>query len=59
MGTSGMETVKLLMEDTALPYFVGIVCVVGKGEHGRSDSLTGLPLAANKELGNVFVYACC
>lgn len=54
-----METVELLMEDTALPYFVGIVCVVGKGEYGRSDSLTGLPLAANKELGNVFVYACC
>ena len=57
--TSGMEMVELLTEDTVLPYFVGIVCVMGKGEYGRSDSLTGPTLAANKELGNEFVYACC
>ena len=57
-GTSGMEMVEPPMEDTVLPYFDGIDCVMGNGEYGRSDSLTGWTLAANKALGNEFVCAC-
>lgn len=48
-----------LMEDTVLPYFVGIDCVIEKGEYGSSDSLAGWAFAANRVLGNEFVYACC
>lgn len=50
--------VEPLIEDTALPYFVGIDCVIGKGEYGRSDSLAGGTVDANKLLGNELVYAC-
>lgn len=48
-----------LMEDTVLPYFVGIDCVIEKGEYGSSDSLAGWAFAANRVLGNEFVYPCC
>lgn len=54
---SGMEMVEPLIEDTVLLYFVGIDCVIGNGEYGRSDSLTGRTVDANKLLGNAFVYA--
>lgn len=57
--TSAMEMVEPLIEETVLPYLVGIDCVTGKGEYGMSDSLPGLTFAANRVLGNEFVYACC
>lgn len=48
------------MEDTEVPYFVGIDCCTGKGEYGISDSLTRLAFAAaNIALGKESVYACC
>lgn len=51
--------VEPLIEDTALLYFVDIDCVIGKGEYGRSASLAGGTVDANKLLGNELVYACC
>ena len=57
-GTSGMEMVGPLIEEATLLYFVGIDCVTGKAEYGRS-SLAFWTVEANKALGNEFVYACC
>lgn len=53
-----MDMVEPLMEEPTLLYFVGIDCVTGKGEYGRS-SLAVRTVEANKVLGNEFVYACC
>lgn len=39
--TSATEIEEPPMEDTVLPYLVGIDCDIGKGEYGNSDSLTG------------------
>lgn len=54
--TSAAEIDELLMEDTPLPYVVAIDCVIGKGEYGSSDSLTGwASFATNTVLGVAFV----
>jgi hypothetical protein len=53
-----MEMVGPLIEEATLLYFVGIDCVTGKAEYGRS-SLAFWTVEANKALGNEFVYACC
>lgn len=39
--TSATEIDEPPMEDTVLPYLLGIDCDIGKGEYGSSDSLTG------------------
>lgn len=56
--TSGMEIVEPPIEETELPYFVGIACVAENGEYEGSDSRPAWTLAANKVLGNEFVKAC-
>lgn len=53
-----MDMVGPLIEEATLLYFVGIDCVTGKGEYGRS-SLAVWTVEANKVFGNEFVYACC
>ena len=51
--TSGIE-MELLREGNVFPYLVDVDWDMGKGEYGRSDSLTGWTLAANKELCKEF-----